>query len=188
MLTYQNHTYRIKGKKQHITQSVIHDTKRHTGDNLPNRKENIMNKALETLTRRLDNYQKKITKHLNAIDRIKDAPILLSHSKHLEELAKLSHKYEELDTILTFLKKHPAIPDQKRTPVKSFVVGRTYSTPSMIFRFRVTKRTAKSVWLKELDSNDPLKKKKITIRKGVESCKPYGSYSNAPIITADKVG
>ena len=86
--------------------------------------------------------------------------------------------------------------------IVKFKVGETYSVRSIgdhnaVWYYRIVKRTAKSVWLKEgrspqwLDSltteqrSHDMKRKKIDVFQGVETCRPEGSYSFAPILKAD---
>jgi hypothetical protein len=72
--------------------------------------------------------------------------------------------------------------------VVAFVPGTTYQTRSLcdydcIYSVTVTRRTAKSVWFKYHGKE---KRAKISNYDGVESFKPFGSYSMAPTIRANK--
>lgn len=72
-----------------------------------------------------------------------------------------------------------------------FEAGRTYYTRSVcdhecIFRFEVVRRTARSVWIVEPGSSKPPARKAISVWQGVETIKPHGSYSMAPILSADR--
>ena len=71
------------------------------------------------------------------------------------------------------------------TATNTFKAGSTYSTRSVcdhncIFSIEVVSRTAKT--LRTADG----KTLRISIYDGVEQVKPCGSYSMAPIISADK--
>lgn len=68
----------------------------------------------------------------------------------------------------------------------AFVTGKTYFTRSIvdadtIIRVTVAKRTAKTITTTEG------KVLRITEHRGVETVKPWGSYSMAPIVPADRV-
>jgi len=69
-----------------------------------------------------------------------------------------------------------------------FQVGRTYATRSMcdydtIFAFKILGRTAQTVTIKV---HNKTVRRGLSIYNGVEQFKPYGSYSMAAIISADK--
>lgn len=73
-----------------------------------------------------------------------------------------------------------------------FETGKTYFTRSTcdhdcIFKFKIERRTAKSVWIKD-DHTGEIVRKSISIwyDGSKESFKPHGSYSMAAIICADK--
>ena len=77
--------------------------------------------------------------------------------------------------------------------MSQFNVGQTYSMRSVcdhncIWSYKVIKRTAKTV---KLEPSDKTYGDVITCRpyiyEGIEKCKPTGSYSMAPILSADKV-
>ena len=78
---------------------------------------------------------------------------------------------------------------------KNFTANTAYSTRSVcdyncVFNFFVVKRTAKTVTLSNDERTDmDAKGKTFRIREweGVEQFKPFGSYSMAPIVTAEKV-
>ena len=71
-----------------------------------------------------------------------------------------------------------------------FRVNREYSTRSAcshecIFTFKVTRRTAKSVWITgDTHEHEPTRRK-IEMWDGKESIYPLGKYSMAPIIRED---
>ena len=72
-------------------------------------------------------------------------------------------------------------------PDIKFKAGRTYSTRSIcdhecIFSFRVTRRTAKSVWITK---DGETVRRSISIWNGVEQFFPFGHYSMAAIISAN---
>ena len=69
-----------------------------------------------------------------------------------------------------------------------FEVGKTYTTRSAvdydsIYRFKVLKRTAKTLTLRE---NNETFRRGIYIYDGREWCKPHGTYSMCPVIVADR--
>lgn len=71
---------------------------------------------------------------------------------------------------------------------KQFEVGQTYATRSIcdyecIFSFTILSRTAKSV---TVEVNGKMVRRGVYIYEGVEQFKPFGSYSMAAIIGADK--
>lgn len=70
-----------------------------------------------------------------------------------------------------------------------FEVGKTYYARSFcdydcIWSYEATKRTDKTVTLKGNCGNNPTCR--IRVRDGIETVKPRGSYSMAPILSADK--
>ncbi len=74
--------------------------------------------------------------------------------------------------------------------VVKFQVGTTYCTRSAadydtIFSFKVVKRTAKTVWLEEGYGRE-INKRRIYVYGDVEMVRPYGSYSMAPVIRANR--
>jgi len=60
------------------------------------------------------------------------------------------------------------------------------------FYFKVLKRTEKSVWIQQMNADgtirscEKLLRKKIDIYNDIENCKPMGSYSMNPILSADR--
>jgi len=69
-----------------------------------------------------------------------------------------------------------------------FKIGTTYFTRSIcnhdcIYKFEILNRTAKSVLI--LKDGD-IVRRRLSIWNGAESFKPFGSYSMAAIISADK--
>jgi hypothetical protein len=69
-----------------------------------------------------------------------------------------------------------------------FKVGTTYATRSIcdydcVYSFTIHARTAKSV---TVDVHGKRVRRGITTYDGIEQFKPFGSYSMAAIITADK--
>ncbi len=75
------------------------------------------------------------------------------------------------------------------TATIAFEPGRTYfgrfiNDYDSTFRFTVERRTAKFVWLKGSDGK--VKRRGVRIWDGVETCLPFGSYSMAPSIKADR--
>jgi len=73
-----------------------------------------------------------------------------------------------------------------------FLVGKTYFCRSLcdydcIFNFEVIARTGKTLTLK--DGQSIIKRKILEdCYDTVEACRPYGSYSMAPYLRADKEG
>jgi hypothetical protein len=77
------------------------------------------------------------------------------------------------------------------TPARTteFVVGETYSVRSLgdwecIWTFTVVKRTAKFVTL--VDAHGDTYRVGVTTWDGVERCMPFGRYSMAPSLVADR--
>lgn len=71
---------------------------------------------------------------------------------------------------------------------KKFEVGKTYSTRSAcnydcIFSWEVVARTAKQLTLKK-SSSDKTFKRGIYIYEGIEHCRPQGTFSMCPVISA----
>ena len=73
-----------------------------------------------------------------------------------------------------------------------FETGRRYFCRSIgdyncVWRFEIVRRTAKSVWIVEVDSNDEPKRRAIKISgyDGREFFEPFGSYSMSPAVYAD---
>ena len=69
-----------------------------------------------------------------------------------------------------------------------FAVGATYFTRSIgdyncIYRFEILRRTASSVWI---NVDGEVKRRKISTYGGSEIFQPFGSYSMAPTISADR--
>jgi len=72
----------------------------------------------------------------------------------------------------------------------SFTSGTTYITGrfGQAVPFTVVSRTAKTIKVQaEWDNEVQVKTFRPTIREGVEFIKPYGSYSQCPILRADRV-
>jgi len=78
----------------------------------------------------------------------------------------------------------------ENTEIKRFEAGLTYETPSIcdsecIFKIKVLRRTAKSVWIVG-GSVKEVERRKISIYEGTESIYPFGKYSMCAVITADR--
>jgi hypothetical protein len=74
--------------------------------------------------------------------------------------------------------------------MKQFKAGSDYEVRSIcdhncIFKFKVIKRTAKSIWITE--RSEPVKRKSIYIYNSEECVKPHGSFSMAPILGANDI-
>lgn len=72
-----------------------------------------------------------------------------------------------------------------------FIAGREYSTPSIgdqncIYRFTVTRRTAKTVWITGGYIKEPSRRTITVSSDGTETIMPLGRYSMAPMLRADK--
>jgi len=73
---------------------------------------------------------------------------------------------------------------------KKFEIGKTYSTRSLcnydcIFSFKIISRTAKRI---TFNYHGKLETRGIRVdADGVERCLPFGSYSMAAVISADKM-
>jgi hypothetical protein len=71
---------------------------------------------------------------------------------------------------------------------KMFETGKTYQTRSAcdhncIFSFAILARTAKTV---TVEVNGKTVRRGLTVWEGVEQFKPFGNYSMAAVISADK--
>lgn len=74
--------------------------------------------------------------------------------------------------------------------MKNFTVGHSYygrfiGDSTMVVELQVLKRTAKTITAKIKGEREE-KRLRISIYEGVEYVKPFGSYSMAPMVTADK--
>lgn len=70
-----------------------------------------------------------------------------------------------------------------------FEVGRTYSARSIcdydcIFSFTVTKRTEKTVWLKDSSGKLKARRVRLDLYDNAECCDPHGRYSMSPVLRA----
>ena len=76
---------------------------------------------------------------------------------------------------------------------KSFEVGRRYSCRSAcdhecVWTFEVVKRTAVSVWIRQISNvEEPIERRKVSVYMGEETVRPFGRYSMAPILGAAKI-
>lgn len=75
--------------------------------------------------------------------------------------------------------------------VKKFEVGQCYYTRAigdhnLIYAYKVTKRTAKTVILQD-DRGKDIGRRRITIIQGRETVSPEGNYSMSPMIDADDI-
>jgi hypothetical protein len=77
---------------------------------------------------------------------------------------------------------------------EKFEVGKTYSTGEgrdYVWRFRVTRRTAKFITISEIvNGYEPEPPKRVGVKVGWggnEYALPLGSYSMAPVISADRI-
>lgn len=74
--------------------------------------------------------------------------------------------------------------------IKQFVEGREYATSSIcdhncIYRFKVTRRTAKSVWITGSQVSGPTRRT-IHVSDDSEFIFPHGRYSMAPVLRANR--
>tara|TARA_R100001163_G_scaffold15072_1_gene13631 strand:- start:8883 stop:9248 length:366 start_codon:yes stop_codon:yes gene_type:complete len=72
-----------------------------------------------------------------------------------------------------------------------FETGKTYEMRSVgdyncVWRYKVVRRTMKTVILEADDREDGEGRKRIRIWQGVETVQPLGSYSMSPVLCADK--
>lgn len=72
--------------------------------------------------------------------------------------------------------------------INKFEVGKTYSTASIgdsecIFSFVILRRTAKSIWA---EIHGKVERRMVYIYDGIERFKPFGNYSMAAVISANK--
>lgn len=82
------------------------------------------------------------------------------------------------------------------TITAKFTVGDAFSCRSVcdhncVWTFIVTKRTAKTITVCEMNDDGSVRSAgpstfRITVWQGVETVKPHGSFSMAPILAADK--
>ena len=71
--------------------------------------------------------------------------------------------------------------------IKKFKTNQHYATSSVcdhncIFKFKVVRRTAKTIWV---DGMYGVQSRRVYVYDGAESIKPFGTYSMAPILTAN---
>ena len=79
----------------------------------------------------------------------------------------------------------------------TFEVGKTYYTRSIcdydcVWRFKVVKRTKTTITIQEVDCDehpfdDQVKVRRIYVYSNCENVRPMGSYSMAPVLTAEKI-
>ncbi len=74
--------------------------------------------------------------------------------------------------------------------MKQFTVGKEYNCSSVCdhncwWYFTITKRTDKSVWIK--DNENQIVRKKIDVYMDEETIYPLGKYSMAPILGANDI-
>lgn len=55
-----------------------------------------------------------------------------------------------------------------------------------IWNFEVVRRTDSGIWIRDLDDRKAPVRRSIKNWSNVESCSPLGSYSMAPILSADR--
>lgn len=72
----------------------------------------------------------------------------------------------------------------------TFETGKTYGNnfignSDLWFYFEVTRRTDKSVWIKDTNTGE-VSRRKIRVYNGVEQCDPFGQYSMSPTLRANK--
>ena len=69
-----------------------------------------------------------------------------------------------------------------------FKVDQTYTTRSAfdhncVYSFTVTKRTAKTVWLRD-NVDGKVRARRVRVYEGREQCDPKGQYSFSPVLNA----
>lgn len=72
---------------------------------------------------------------------------------------------------------------------RQFEAGHTYTCRSVcdydcVFSFEVTKRTAKTIWIKYMGR---VTARRVRVVQGVECCDPHGRYSMSPVLYAGKL-
>lgn len=72
---------------------------------------------------------------------------------------------------------------------KKFEVGKTYYARSIgnwdcVYRFKVVRRTAKTVWLESCHSKKPQGRRIELYLGGPESCSPLGRFAMSPLLSA----
>ena len=75
--------------------------------------------------------------------------------------------------------------------LQQFKAGETYECRSIcdhncVWSFVVVRRTAKTVWIQE-DGKGEVKRKGIYVYNDIEKIRPFGSYSMAAVLSADKM-
>lgn len=76
--------------------------------------------------------------------------------------------------------------------MSTFIAGKIYFCRSAcdhncVWEFRVERRTATSVWIVDVAGHERGGRRAIKTWQGVETCQPMGSYSMAPMLSADRV-
>lgn len=66
--------------------------------------------------------------------------------------------------------------------------GRYIGDADHVFRYLVVRRTASTVWLRDLAFPDsPVRARRVSVYQGVETALPAGGYSMCPVLRADRV-
>lgn len=115
---------------------------------------------------------------------IMTGPRALAHSDNVKPANQAGHAH-----------KAPLTPTQgpRRFEVDGIYGCRSVCDHNCIFRFRVVKRTEKSVWLQAVQfrsgayvTDGKITRRKLRMIDGAEACDPHGVYSMSPVLTADK--
>lgn len=80
-----------------------------------------------------------------------------------------------------------SVAKEEQPEIKKFVVGEIYAARSVcdyecIFSYTIIKRTDKNVWVK--DEYGDVIRRKVYVWNNEESCRPEGTYSMCPVISA----
>ena len=76
--------------------------------------------------------------------------------------------------------------------MSKFETGKIYYCRSAcdyncVWNFIVERRSDSSIWIRDVDGNKPAIRRSIKNWSNVETCLPLGSYSMAPMLSADRV-
>lgn len=130
--------------------------------------------------------------NLQGLADLLDLNIRQGHVETVRRLEQINEAWSALARVLPFARLALACsPAKTEAPatVHRFRVGRTYSTRSAcdyecVYSFVILARTAKSV---TVDVHGKTVRRGLQVYHGVEQFKPFGSYSMAAVISADKV-
>lgn len=124
-------------------------------------------------------------KFKKAVDRkLSDEKISVSNSIEAHKALERCIMGKKLSEAFTALYEH-------KNSHNKFETDKTYSTRSAcdytcVFSFTVLKRTSKFITFRD-ESDKKTYRRGVYEYEGVEKCLPYGSYSMAPCISADRI-